>query len=154
MDKTFSCNIFNENFYRVPHFWPQRSHYPLFALENYFWKYKTENIASFICHCISGNPAYGGSSPACHKARGVNLPYLDTRHAETDIWQKTHKQKKNLRFNVGFQQYADHDIYRATIVFNYMTFVENIFNFYQGGPHSPTVHITPNSPTQGWGCES
>ena len=40
----FSCNIFNEHFYRVPHFWPQRSHYPLFAFENYFWKYKTENM--------------------------------------------------------------------------------------------------------------
>ena len=38
--------------------------------------------------------------------------------------------------------------------FNYMTFVENIINSYQGGPYSPTVHITPNSPTQGWECES
>ena len=28
---------------------------------------------------------------------------------------------------------------------NYMTFVENIFYFYQSGPYSPTVHITPNS---------
>ena len=33
--------------------------------------------------------------------------------------------------------------------FNYMTFVENIFNSYQGGPYSPTVHITPK-----WECES
>ena len=48
--RLFSCNIFNEHFYRVPHFWPQRSHYPLFAFENYFWKYKTENIASFTCY--------------------------------------------------------------------------------------------------------
>ena len=120
--RLFSCNIFNEHFYRVPHFWPQRSHYPLFALENYFWKYKTKNIASFICHCTSGNPAYGGSSPAYHKAKGVNLPYLDTRYAETDIWQKTHKKKKkNLSFNVGFQPYADHDIYRATIFFFLIT---------------------------------
>ena len=31
--------------------------------------------------------------------------------------------------------------------FNYMTFVENIINSYQGGQYSPTVHITPNSPT-------
>ena len=60
----------------------------------------------------------------------------------------------NLRFNVGFQPYADHDIYRATIFFNNMTFVENIFNSYQGGPYSPTVHIIPNSPTMGSGCES
>ena len=93
--RLFSCNIFNEHFYRVPHFWPQRSHYPLFDFENYFWNYKTENIASFICHCISGNPAYGGSPPGCHKARGVNLPYLDTRHPETDIWQKTHTKKEH-----------------------------------------------------------
>ena len=64
------------------------------------------------------------------------------------------KKKKNVAFNVGFQPYADHDIYRAIIFFNYMTFVEHIFNSYQGGPYSPTVHITPNSPTQGWGCES
>ena len=28
----------------------------------------------------------------------------------------------------------------------YTTFVENIFNYYEGGPYSPTVHITPNSP--------
>ena len=28
----------------------------------------------------------------------------------------------------------------------YSTFVENIFNYYEGGPYSPTVHITPNSP--------
>ena len=27
-----------------------------------------------------------------------------------------------------------------------MTFVENVFNFYQGGPYSPKIHITPNSP--------
>ena len=27
-----------------------------------------------------------------------------------------------------------------------MTFVENIFNSYQGGPYSQMVHITPNSP--------
>ena len=68
---------------------------------------------------------------------------------------KTNKQKtKNMAFNVGFQPYADHDIYRAIIFFNYMTFVEHIFNSYQGGPYSPTVHIIPNSPTQGWGCES
>ena len=70
---------------------------------------------------------------------------------------KTHskkKKKKNMAFNVGFQPYADHDIYRAIIFFNYMTFVEHIFNSYQGGPYSPTVHITPNSPTQGWGYES
>ena len=53
---------------------------------------------------------------------------------------------------MGFQEYANHDIYRATIFFNYMTFVENIFNSYQGGPYSPTVHITPNSPTQGGGA--
>ena len=59
-----------------------------------------------------------------------------------------------MGFNVGFQPYADYYIYRAIIFFNYMTFVENIFNSYQGGPYSQTVHITPNSPTQGWGCES
>ena len=43
---------------------------------------------------------------------------------------KTHskkKKKKNVAFNVGFQPYADHDIYRAIIFFNYMTFVEHIF---------------------------
>ena len=28
----------------------------------------------------------------------------------------------------------------------YSTFVENIFNYYEGGPYSPTVHIFPNSP--------
>ena len=28
-----------------------------------------------------------------------------------------------------------------------MAFIENIFNSYEGGPYSPTVHITPNSPT-------
>ena len=67
---------------------------------------------------------------------------------------KKKKRKKNMAFNVGFQPYADHDIYRAIIFFNYMTFVEHIFNSYQGGPYSPTVHITPNSPTQGSGCES
>ena len=32
---------------------------------------------------------------------------------------------------------------------NYMTCVENIFYFYQSGPYSPTVYITPNSPTVG-----
>ena len=53
---------------------------------------------------------------------------------------------------MGFQPYADHDIYRATIFFNYMKFVENIFNSYQGGPYSPTVHIIPNSPTRGGGA--
>ena len=68
--------------------------------------------------------------------------------------QKKKKKKKDMAFNVGFQPYADHDMYRAIIFFNYMTFVEHIFNSYQGGPYSPTVHITPNSPTQGWGCES
>ena len=31
---------------------------------------------------------------------------------------------------------------------NYMTFGENIFNSYQGGPYSPAVYITPNSPIQ------
>ena len=31
---------------------------------------------------------------------------------------KTHsKKKKNMAFNVGFQPYADHDIYRAIIFF-------------------------------------
>ena len=67
---------------------------------------------------------------------------------------KNHTQKKNMGFNVGFQPYADYYIYRAIIFFNYMTFVENIFNSYQGGPYSQTVNITPNSPTQGWGCDS
>ena len=55
---------------------------------------------------------------------------------------KTHKKNKK------------HDKYRAIIFFNYMTFVENIFSSYQGGPYSPTVPITPNSPSQGWCCES
>ena len=32
--------------------------------------------------CISGNPAYGGSHPTCHKARGANLPV--SRLTETD----------------------------------------------------------------------
>ena len=40
------------------------------------------------------------------------------------------------------------------IFFKYMTFVEHIFNSYQGGPYSPTVHITPNSPTQCWDQDS
>ena len=88
---TFLTNIFTAP---PPPFWPQWSHYPLFAFENYFWNYKTENIASLICHCISGNPAYGGSPPGCRKARGVNLPYLDTRHPETDIWQKNSHKKR------------------------------------------------------------
>ena len=57
-----------------------------------------------------------------------------------------------MGFNLGFQLYADHDIYRAIIFFKYMTFEEH--NSYQGGPYSPTVHVTPNSPAQGWGCES
>ena len=35
--RLFSRNIFNEHFYRVPHFWPQRSHYALFTFENYFF---------------------------------------------------------------------------------------------------------------------
>ena len=41
-------------------------------------------------------------------------------------------------------------IYTPLLCFNFMTFVENIFNSYQGGsyPPSPTmVHITSNSPT-------
>ena len=76
------------------------------------------------------------------------IPGHETRRNRHMAKTHTH-QKKNLRFNVGFQPHADHDIYRATIFFNYMTFVENIFNSYQGGPYSPTVHITPNSPTQG-----
>ena len=32
------------------------------------------------------------------------------------------------------------------LFFNYLVFVENIFNSYESGPYSPTVHITPNSP--------
>ena len=56
------------------------------------------------------------------------------------------KKKKNLRFNVGFQPYADHDIYRAIIFFNYTTFVENIFNSYQGGPYIPQRSILPQIP--------
>ena len=97
--RLFSCDIFNEHFYRVSHFWPQRSHYPLFAFENYFWKYKTENIATFTCYM----PLYLRKSslwrltPACHKARGVNLPYLDTRQPETDIWQTAHSKKKKKK---------------------------------------------------------
>ena len=56
---------------------------------------------------------------------------------------KNSHKKKNLRFNVGFQPYADHDIYRAIIFFNYTTFVENIFNSYQGGPYIPQRSILP-----------
>ena len=73
---------------------------------------------------------------------------------KTHSKKKKKKKKMNMAFNMGFQPYADHDIYRAIIFFNYMTFVEHIFNSYQGGPYSPTVHITPNSPTQGSECES
>ena len=69
--------------------------------------------ANFVS-CISGNPAYGGSPPTCHKARGVNLPYLDTRHPETDIWQKN--SPKCMEFSVGFQPYANHDIYHASVM--------------------------------------
>ena len=39
---------------------------------------------------------------------------------------KLTQKKKNVAFNVGSQPYADHDIYRAIIFFNYMTFVEHI----------------------------
>ena len=46
-----------------------------------------------------------------------NVPYLDTRHPETDIWQKKKKNhKKKHGFNVGFQPYADHDIYLASVM--------------------------------------
>ena len=65
-----------------------------------------------LVSCIPKNPAYGGSPAACHKVRGVSLSYLDTRHPETDICQKTH----SMWFNVGFQPYADHDTYRASIM--------------------------------------
>ena len=33
------------------------------------------------------------------------------------------------------------------LFFNYMAFIENIFSSYEGGPYSPTDHISPNSPT-------
>ena len=35
-----------------------------------------------------------------------------------------------------------------------MTFVENIFNSYQDGPYSPTVHITPNFTYLEQDCQS
>ena len=73
------------------------------------------------------------------------IPGQET-HRNRIIAKTLTQKKKNMGFNVGFQPYADHDIYRAIIFFNYMTFVEQIFYSYQGGPYSPTVHITPNSP--------
>ena len=43
---------------------------------------------------------------------------------------------------MGFQPYADHDIYRAIIFFKYMKFEEHIFNSYQGGPYYPKFPYT------------
>ena len=52
-------------------------------------------------------------TPSMPLGRRDNLPYLDMRHPETDTCSKNYI--KTVRFNVGFQPYAGHDMYHASV---------------------------------------
>ena len=86
---------------------------------------KTFFHATFLTNIFTGSPTFDLNGAIIHclllKIIFENIKYMYGKKNSLK------KNKKNVAFNVGFQPYADHDIYRAIIFFNYMTFVEHIF---------------------------
>ena len=81
---------------------------------------KTFFHATFLTNIFTGSPTFDLNGAIIHclllKIIFENIKRRTCMAKKTHS-KKTKKQKKNMAFNVGFQPYADHDIYRAIIFF-------------------------------------